>query len=53
MFNDGINTALGILCGGMIGIGGWLYAHQTIALECEKLGAFYVGAKVFACEEKK
>lgn len=28
---------------------GWVYAHTTVAQECEKLGKFYVGKKVFEC----
>jgi|694.fasta_scaffold07873_5 hypothetical protein len=28
---------------------GWIYAHNIIATECEKLGKFYVGNKVFTC----
>lgn len=27
--------------------------HQTVAAECERLGAFYVGGKVFKCETNK
>lgn len=33
--------------------GGWIYAHKTIADECERLGAFYVGGKVFECKLKE
>ncbi len=28
---------------------GWRSAHLTVALECERLGAFFVGKKVFKC----
>ena len=28
---------------------GWIHAHSTVASECEKLGSFYVGSKVFHC----
>lgn len=28
---------------------GSCYAHATVAYECEKLGAFYVGERVFKC----
>ena len=28
---------------------GWHSAHRTVATECERLGAFYVGDKVFRC----
>lgn len=31
---------------------GWIYAHMTIADECKKLEAFYVGNTVFICKEK-
>lgn len=36
-------------------LAGWIWAHLTVASECEKLGKFYVGSKVFHCtkiEEK-
>jgi hypothetical protein len=35
---------------------GWAVAHNTVAKECERLGAFYVGTKTYKCiaiEEKK
>lgn len=35
-----------------IGNGIWASAHRTIATECERLGAFYVGDKVYQCQEK-
>lgn len=28
---------------------GWGWAHRTVAQECERLGSFYVGSKVFHC----
>ncbi|WP_448869116.1 hypothetical protein [Delftia acidovorans] len=28
---------------------GWVDAHQTVATECQKLGSFYVGKKVYRC----
>lgn len=28
---------------------GWSNAHYTVATECEKLGSFYVGSRVFKC----
>jgi len=31
---------------------GWIQAHSTVARECEKLGAFYVGDKTFECRVK-
>ena len=30
---------------------GWEWAHSTIAIECERLGSFYVGHKTFKCQE--
>jgi len=30
----------------------WVAAHSTVATECEKLGAFYVGQKVYECKLK-
>ena len=30
----------------------WSSAHGTIAKECERLGAFYVGDKVYECKLK-
>jgi uncharacterized membrane protein len=30
---------------------GWQKAHDTVAKECELLGAFYVGDQVFKCVE--
>lgn len=31
----------------------WSMAHSEVARECEKLGAFYVGDKVFECKRKE
>ena len=31
----------------------WAMAHSEVARECEKLGAFYVGDKVFECKRKE
>lgn len=31
---------------------GWGAAHNIIADECEKIGAFYVGATVYECRVK-
>lgn len=28
---------------------GWEVAHLTVAKECERLGAFYVGKKTYRC----
>ncbi|WP_428242979.1 hypothetical protein [Gynuella sp.] len=32
---------------------GWVWAHNTVADECEKLGAFYVGNKTYHCSQIK
>ena len=31
----------------------WVLARTTVASECDKLGAFYVGNKVFECKRKE
>jgi uncharacterized protein YneF (UPF0154 family) len=44
-------AALSIVLAMLLGIViGWLVAHHTIATECQKLGAFYVGRTVFECK---
>ena len=35
-----------LLIGGCLG---WAAAHDTVATECVRLGAFYVGGQVFRC----
>lgn len=30
----------------------WVAAHSSIATECDKLGSFYVGDKVYECKRK-
>ena len=43
-------VVLAIFVGLCVGhFNGWISAHNTIATECEKLGKFYVGDKVFQC----
>ena len=35
---------------------GWVQAHHVVATECERLGKFFVGKKVYSCikiEEKE
>ena len=45
-----MNTALALLIGLIIGYGiGWRAAHITVAEECELLGKFFVGKKVYEC----
>ena len=31
----------------------WSMAHTTVAHECDKLGAFYVGDQVYECKRKQ
>ena len=42
--------AVAMLCGVLIG---WIFAHGTVAEECERLGAFYVGDTTYKCEVLK
>ncbi len=30
---------------------GWINAHLMVAKECERLGSFFVGKKVYKCVE--
>lgn len=53
MFDDPVQMFLAMFAAMLIFCGGWIAAHGTIATECERLGAFYVGSKTFACEVKK
>lgn len=39
---------IGLLIGYSVG---WKNAHKTVATECQRLGSFYVGNKVFKCVE--
>jgi hypothetical protein len=32
---------------------GWVIAHSTVATECTRLGAFYVGSSTYKCEVLK
>lgn len=34
------------------GLLGWFLAHGVVADECQKLGGFYVGSKVYECKAK-
>ena len=41
---------LAVLIGMLFGYDiGWTSAHNTVAIECERLGKFFVGKKVFEC----
>lgn len=31
---------------------GWLFAHETVSTECDKLESFYVGSKTYSCTRK-
>ncbi|MNE28328.1 hypothetical protein D3C80_1217650 [compost metagenome] len=46
----------GLLFALIVGISiGWVWAHHTVAAECERLGKFYVGKRTSECvkiEEK-
>ena len=45
-----MNIVLALLIGLIIGYGmGWRAAHITVAEECELLGRFFVGKKVYEC----
>ena len=32
---------------------GWIFAHDTVARECEKLQSFYVGSHIYDCKVRK
>lgn len=47
-------TAFWILLAAIIGYScGWANAHHTVATECDRLGSFFVGKRVFKCVEIK
>lgn len=49
-----MSTAFWILLAAVIGYSfGWTGAHRTVATECDRLGSFYVGKRVFKCVEIK
>lgn len=40
-----------LILSGIVGIMlGWAAAHSTVARECDRLGKFYVGSKVYECK---
>ena len=49
LFEAVLTTAVALALIGSV----WAIAHSEIARECEKLGAFYVGNKVFECKRKE
>ena len=32
---------------------GWIFAHSTVATECDKLNSFYVGDRIYQCGVKQ
>lgn len=36
-------------CVGLAFVAGWTIAHSVVALECRKLGGFYVGKTTYRC----
>ena len=47
VFDQSLAATL-VLCGAFW-LSGWYFAHTTVATECERLGKFYVGKKVYQC----
>jgi hypothetical protein len=50
--NDWIIGAAHVVTAVLVFGMGWVMAHTTVQYECIKLGAFYVGEKVYECREK-
>ena len=48
LFESLMTTAVLLALSGLI----WAMAHTTVAHECDKLGAFYVGDQVYECKRK-
>ena len=50
--SDALLIVFGILAGILFG---WVFAHETVAADCDRLGGFYAGTKVYECKrtEKK
>lgn len=47
------NFILNFIIGGLVGLLiGWIIAHSIVSIECDKLGGFYVGDKIYYCTEK-
>jgi hypothetical protein len=49
LFEAVLTTAVALALTGLV----WAMAHIEVARECEKLGAFYFGDKVFECKRKE
>lgn len=47
-----LEVALSLLCLIAFSCFIWVAVHSTVATECEKLGAFYVGQKIYECKPK-
>lgn len=48
--NDVIIGIMGMIALILLSVFVWVTAHSVVAQECEKLGAFYVGTKVYDCK---
>ena len=44
-----VKTVLLMLVGALAG---WVLAHNTVALECERLNGFYVGNSTYQCTKR-
>jgi hypothetical protein len=51
--NDWVIGAAHVAVAVAMCFGGWVLAHKTVAVECNRLGSFYVGSTVYECKEKK
>lgn len=52
MAGEKVKVLIGLLIGLIAGWWlGWGHAHAVVAAECERLGGFFVGNKVFRCVE--
>jgi hypothetical protein len=46
--------ALAVVLASLSGVGfGWRTAHETVSIECDRLGGFYIDGKTYTCEVKK
>ena len=51
--NDFFIVAIGVVAALFVTALIWTLSASTIATECELLGAFYVGGRVYKCEVRK
>lgn len=49
--DDGLAVLMGCLLVGIGAVSGWVFAHATVATECERLRAFYVGDSTYICRK--